>query len=121
MGLPFRLLLGLAIAGLLGLLGLPLASILVRVPPAALLSRMTEPALLEALRLSLVTSAAATGLVVLLGLPVAYLLASRVFPGKRLLEVLIELPMVLPPTVAGLALLLAFGRNGLAGRSLAMV
>jgi molybdate transport system permease protein len=121
MSLPFRLLLGLAVAGLLLLLGLPLASVVTRVPPAELLSRMTEPALLEALRLSLVTSAAATGLVVLLGLPVAYLLASRVFPGKRLLEVLIELPMVLPPTVAGLALLLAFGRNGLAGRSLALV
>jgi molybdate transport system permease protein len=121
MSLPFRLLLGLAVVGLLLLLGLPLASLVARVPPGELLARMTEPALLEALRLSLLTSAAATGLVVLLGLPVAYLLASRVFPGKRLLEVLIDLPMVLPPTVAGLALLLAFGRNGVAGRSLALV
>jgi molybdate transport system permease protein len=121
MGLPFRLLLGFAVAGLVLLLGLPLASVLVRVPPAELLSRMSEPALLEALRLSLVSSAAATGLVVALGLPVAYLLATRAFPGKRLMEVLIDLPMVLPPTVAGLALLLAFGRNGLAGRSLALV
>ncbi len=121
MGLPFRLLLGFAVAGLVLLLGLPLASVLVRVPPAELLSRMSEPALLEALRLSLVSSAAATGLVVVLGLPVAYLLATRAFPGKRLMEVLIDLPMVLPPTVAGLALLLAFGRNGLAGRSLALV
>jgi molybdate transport system permease protein len=121
MGLPFRLLLGVAVAGLVLLLGFPLASVVVRVPPAELLSRMSDPALLEALRLSLVSSAAATAVVVALGLPVAYLLATRVFPGKRLMEVLIELPMVLPPTVAGLALLLAFGRNGLAGRSLALL
>ena len=58
-------------------------------------------------------------LVVALGLPVAYLLATRDFRGKRALEVLIDLPMVLPPTVAGVALLTAFGRTGLAGRALA--
>ncbi len=72
--------------------------------------------MLQALRLSLFTSVAATLVVAVLGLPVAYLLATRNFPGKRLLEVLIDLPMVLPPTVAGVGLLLAFGRNGLAGR-----
>ena len=110
---------GLAVAGLLLLLGLPLASLLVRVPPGDLVDRLGDPLLLDALRLSLVTSAAATLLVVILGLPVAYLLATRTFPGKRLLEVLISLPMVLPPTVAGLALLLAFGRAGLAGGALA--
>jgi molybdate transport system permease protein len=53
-----------------------------------------------------------------LGLPLAYLLATRSFPGKRLLETLLELPMVLPPTVAGVGLLLAFGRQGLAGEVL---
>ena len=114
-----RLLGGLAVAGLLLLLGLPLASLLVRVPPGDLVVRLGDPLLLDALRLSLVTSAAATLLVVVLGLPVAYLLATRTFPGKRLLELLIALPMVLPPTVAGLALLLAFGRAGLAGGALA--
>ena len=51
-------------------------------------------------------------------MPVAYLLAMKRFPGKRLLEVLLELPMVLPPTVAGVGLLLAFGRQGLAGGAL---
>ena len=121
MGLSFRILIGPAVTGLVLLLGLPLASVVSRVPPAELMARMADPLLLEALRLSLVTSAAATALVVVLGLPVAYLLARRRFPGKRLLEVLIDLPMVLPPTVAGFALLLAFGRNGLAGRSLALV
>ena len=119
-GAGHRLLIGLGLAGLFLLLGLPLGAVVTRVPPAALLARMGDPALLEALRLSLGTSACATALVVALGLPVAYLLATRSFPGKRLLEVLIDLPMVLPPTVAGLALLLAFGRAGLAGRALAV-
>ena len=63
----------------------------------------------------MLTSAATTILVVVLGLPVAYLVAMREFPGKRLVEVLVELPIVLPPTVAGVGLLLAFGRTGLAG------
>jgi ABC-type sulfate transport system permease subunit len=59
----------------------------------------------------------ATLLVMLLGLPTAYVLATRTFPGRRVLEVLLELPMVMPPTVAGLALLLTFGRAGLLGGS----
>jgi molybdate transport system substrate-binding protein len=87
--------------------------------PRRLVERLGDPMVLDALRLSLVTSAAATVLVVTLGLPVAWLLATRRFPGKRLLEALVELPMVLPPTVAGVGLLMAFGRTGLAGRVLA--
>jgi molybdate transport system permease protein len=65
------------------------------------------------------TSLGASLTVILLGLPVAYVLATRSFPGKRLFEVLIDLPMVLPPTVAGVGLLLAFGRVGLVGPLLA--
>lgn len=107
-------------AGLmLALLALPLAALLIRVPPARLASRLAEPVVLGALRLSLVTSLAATACVVLLGLPIAWLLATRSFRGKRLVELLVDLPMVLPPTVAGLALLLAFGRAGLTGRAFA--
>jgi molybdate transport system permease protein len=94
-------------------------ALVLRVPPARLLERFRDDALLEALRLSLVTSVAATLSVMLLGLPVAYLLATRSFPGKRLIEAMLELPMVLPPTVAGVGLLLAFGRQGLAGGTLA--
>jgi molybdate transport system permease protein len=86
-----------------------------------LLTRLEEPSVLEALRLSLIASTASTGVVLLLGLPTAYLLASRRFPGKRLLETLIDLPMVLPPTVAGFLLLLAFGRAGLAGGALGLL
>ena len=74
--------------------------------------------MIEALKLSLLTSLIATIAVVVLGLPVAFLLATREFPGKRLVEVLVELPIVLPPTVAGVGLLLAFGRAGLAGKVL---
>ncbi|HUF36062.1 MAG TPA: ABC transporter permease [Gemmatimonadales bacterium] len=113
--------LGGAIGGglLLLLLALPLLGLLFRVDPGRLLGRLTDPVVLEALRLSLVTSAVAAVLVVSCGLPVAYLLATRTFRGKRLVEILVDLPMVLPPTVAGLALLLAFGRTGLAGRGLA--
>lgn len=102
------------------LLGLPLAALVIRVPPATLLARLGQPEVLEALRLSLFTSACSTAAVVLLGLPVAHLLATREFRGKRLLELLIDVPMVLPPTVAGVGLLLAFGRAGLAGGVLRM-
>ncbi|HYM81329.1 MAG TPA: ABC transporter permease [Candidatus Limnocylindria bacterium] len=121
-GVPGRLAwyagLGIASGLALALAVLPLLGLLLRVPPAALLARLGTPVVLEALRLSLVTSLVATALVVAIGLPVAYLLATRRFPGKRVLEVLVDLPMVLPPTVAGLALLLAFGRMGIAGRAI---
>src|SRR5262245_54059433 len=102
---------------MLAMLALPMAALLIRVPPARLAARLAGPVVLDALRLSLVTSLAATACVVLLGLPIAWLLATRTFRGKRLLELLVDLPMVLPPTVAGLALLLAFGRAGLAGQA----
>jgi molybdate transport system permease protein len=107
-----------ASALLVGLLGLPVAALVLRVPPGQLIERFQDPALLEALQLSLLTSVSATLIVMVLGLPLAYLLASRTFPGKRLLEAMLELPMVLPPTVAGVGLLLAFGRQGLAGSAL---
>lgn len=107
-----------AVGGWLAFLGLPLVSLLVRVPPRELWARLLAPASLAALRLSLETSVLATLVVIVLGLPASYVLATRRFPGKRVLEVLVELPMVLPPTVAGVGLLLAFGRAGLAGRVL---
>ena len=107
-----------ALVLLVVLLALPLAGLVTRIPVLTLLARLREPAVLDALRLSLLTSVASTVLVVVLGLPVAHQLASREFPGKRLIELLVDLPMVLPPTVAGVALLTAFGRAGLAGGAL---
>lgn len=109
---------GAAVLLLIALLALPLVALIARVRPELLAARLGDPLVLEALRLSLLASGAATLIVVLLGLPVAWLLATREFPGKRLLEVLLDLPMVLPPTVAGFALLMAFGRAGLAGGAL---
>lgn len=105
---------------LLVLLGLPLLSLLLQVPPGALWARLRAPVVMTALRLSLITSVISAVAVVVLGLPVALLLAAKRFPGKRVLEVVINLPMVLPPTVAGLGLLLAFGRSSLFGHALSL-
>jgi molybdate transport system permease protein len=107
-----------AVALLLLLLGLPLLALLAHVPSGSLLRRLGDPQIQEALRLSLATSLLSTVFVVLVGTPVAYMLATRSFRGKGVVETVIDLPMVLPPTVAGLALLLAFGRAGLTGRAL---
>jgi len=109
---------GLLLGAALALFALPFAALALRVPPGALLARLGEPAVLEALRLSLLTSLASTAAILALGLPLSWLLAFREFRGKSVVESLVLLPMVLPPTVAGLGLLLAFGRAGLAGRSL---
>ena len=117
-GLLMRAAVAAATVAILAFLALPFLALLLRVSPLQLVTRLGEPVVLDALRLSLLTSAAATLTVIVLGLPVAYLLATRDFFGKRVAEVLIDLPMVLPPTVAGFALLMAFGRAGLAGRSL---
>lgn len=76
---------------------------------------MTGDTARKALQLSLVTSTVSTALAILLGTPVAYLLARTRFRAKALVEGLVDLPIVLPPTVAGVALLTAFGRRGLLG------
>jgi molybdate transport system permease protein len=109
----------LALSGLLGaIVALPIASLLLRVSPGTLVAELSDPGVLHTLWLSLGTSVAAAMVSLILGLPMAYLLATRSFPGKRAVEVLLDLPMVIPPTVAGFALLLAFGRAGLLGSSL---
>jgi molybdate transport system permease protein len=114
----FRIAIAIAAVLLLALLALPLVALVVRIPPGDLLARLGQPLVIDALRLSLLTTVAATLLVVVLGTPLAYLLAMKRLPGQRAIEILVMLPMVLPPTVAGLALLMAFGRMGLLGRSL---
>ena len=109
----------LALAAILGaLLALPLAGIALRVNPATLVEQLKTPSVLQSLWLSATTSVAATLVCIVLGLPMAALLATRDFPGKRVIEVLMDLPMVIPPTVAGFALLMAFGRAGLLGGTL---
>jgi molybdate transport system permease protein len=101
------------------LIGLPVAAILARALAGAdMLGSISRPVVVEALRLSLLTSGLTLGVTLLLGTPVAWLLARRDFPGRSLLDGLIELPMVLPPAVAGIGLLMAFGRRGLLGPAL---
>jgi len=117
-GFAIRLGVALAVAFLVLLVALPLISLIIRLPPAELWRRLWEPTVVAALRLSLLTSLVSTIAVAVLGLPVAYLLATRQFRGKKIVETLVELPIVLPPTVAGVGLLLAFGRTGLAGKVL---
>lgn len=108
---------GLWVAGLVGLLVLllPLAALLVRAPWGRVAELATDPDLRSALWLSLVAPAIATAIIVVVGLPLAWLLAHASFPGHRLVRALVLLPMVLPPVVGGVALLLAFGRRGLVG------
>jgi molybdate transport system permease protein len=107
----------LLIPALLGLvfLALPLAGLLVRTPWGTLPQRLTAPGVLDALRLSLVCATAATVLCLLLGVPLAWLLARTSLPGRRLIRALVTVPLVLPPVVGGVALLLVFGRRGLLG------
>ncbi|THV30266.1 ABC transporter permease [Glycomyces paridis] len=103
-----------AVLGLAFLI-LPLAGLLARAPWSELPARLAEPAMLDALRLSLVTATAATALSLLFGVPIAWLLARGDFPGRSLLRALVTVPLVLPPVVGGVALLLVFGRNGIVG------
>src|SRR6266851_9861282 len=110
-------------AGLLVLfLGLPLVGLLSRATGAGdVLAALGRPIVLEALRLSLLTTVAVLVLSLAFGSPLALLLARWRFRGLGLLDSLVDLPIVLPPAVAGLALLLTFGRRGLLGGSLAAV
>jgi molybdate transport system permease protein len=97
-------------------LALPLLAIFLRVlPQEGLWQTLTQPLVVDALRLSTLTSLCSLLLALLLGTPVAYLLARHRFRGAGLVETLLDLPMVLPPTVAGVALLMTFGRHGLLG------
>ncbi|WP_413754269.1 ABC transporter permease [Streptomyces sp. R-74717] len=107
----------LAIPALLAIafLMLPLTGILARTSWGDLGSHLTSPGTTQALKLSLLVSAWALGLSLVLGVPLAWLLARVDFPGKAFVRSLVLLPMVLPPTVGGVALLMAFGRRGLVG------
>ncbi|UYN90204.1 MAG: ABC transporter permease [Anaerolineales bacterium] len=99
-------------------LGLPVAAMLLEGLTPDLLTRLSQAQAVSALRLSLSTSLASTLLAIVLGAPLAFALARWRFRGKALIELIVDLPIVLPPSVAGLALLLAFGRRGLLGGSL---
>lgn len=102
----------------LALLVLPVLAIFLETSPGRLLESLGEQRSRDALLLSLRTSLAAIAIIVVAGTPAAYLLATREFRGRAALTTLIELPLVLPPAVAGIALLAAFGPEGLLGSAL---
>lgn len=108
---------GLVLLGIVGLAGfaLPLAGLLSRTPWSRLLTLLSEEVVVEALRVSLVTSLAATAISAVLGIPLAWMLSRTTFPGQALVRGIVTLPMVLPPVVGGAALLFALGRRGLVG------
>ena len=102
----------------LAFLALPIVGIFFHTSPGQLLDQLSNPVVKDALVVSAKTSLTAQALILLLGTPTAYLLATRRFPGHSLAVTLVELPLVLPPAVAGIGLLAALGREGLLGSSL---
>jgi molybdate transport system permease protein len=97
---------------------LPIVAIFTELTLGELRDGLTSDVALDALRVTAETNLAAMALILLFGTPTAYLLASRSFRGRTLLVTLVELPLVLPPAVAGIGLLAAFGRLGLLGGTL---
>ncbi|MCE5209514.1 MAG: ABC transporter permease [Chloroflexi bacterium] len=98
---------------------LPLISAIVAATPQALIQTLSDPQVLDSMRLTFGAAAAATGLAIVGGVPLAYMLARHRFPGKRLVEAIIDLPIVVPHTAAGIALLMVFGSRGVLGQPLA--
>ncbi|MBA3619187.1 MAG: molybdate ABC transporter permease subunit [Acidothermales bacterium] len=115
-GLPTALLLPAALGA--AFLVLPLGALLVRAPWGTLPDQLASAQVGQALRLSLLSATAATAVCLLLGVPLAWVLARATFPGRRLLRALVTVPLVLPPVVGGVALLLLLGRRGVLGRHL---
>ena len=113
---PARLLVPAALGALF--LALPMVALLVRTPWSDFFTQLTSPAILDALRLSLITSLGALLVVFLVGVPLAWALARVDFPGRTVVRALVIVPLVLPPVVGGVALLSAFGRQGLLGEPL---
>ena len=115
---PFEVVLAVSTGLILAFLLLPILALFLRIPPEDLLSQLTSEVAVDALIVSVKTSVIAHAVVLLLGTPTAYLVATRRFRGRSLVLTLIELPLVLPPAVAGIALFAAFGRAGLLGDTL---
>lgn len=113
-----RLLIVLAALLLIALLVLPLFALVLRSLERGLVNQLANPTVGEAIRISVITTLISTAFIVLSGTPLAYLLARRSFRGRRAVDTLVDLPIVLPPAVAGIALLMAFGRRGLLGEAL---
>ena len=111
----------LALAAGIGLtfLALPIVALFTEVPLSRVPDLLRDPAVRDAIAVTIRTNAVANFLIVSVGTPVAYLLATRAFRGRSIAITLVELPLVMPPAVAGIALLAAFGAGGLLGAPLA--
>ena len=111
----FAATLALATAVALGFLLLPLVAIFLRIPPGELFAQLGSPVAIDAVLVTVKANGIAQAFILVVGTPAAYFIASRRFRGRALAVTLVELPLVLPPAVAGLALLATFGRLGLLG------
>jgi molybdate transport system permease protein len=109
---------GIATSVLFGFVALPILAIFLRVPPAELIAQLRSPVVRDALVVSLRSTLIALALIVAFGTPAAYLLGTKRLRGAALMTTLLELPLVLPPAVAGIGLFAAFGRFGLLGGAL---
>jgi len=107
-----------AVVVALAFLLLPVVAIFVHTSPSHLVDQLSNPVVRDAFVVSVKTSVLAQLLILIVGTPAAYLIATHRFPGRALVITLVELPLVLPPAVAGIALLAAFGRYGLIGTSI---
>lgn len=96
-------------------LSIPIVALFLRTSPASLVENLQDPDVIRAIGLSLVTTLISTMIIILAGTPLAYAHARGQFRFSRLVDTLIDLPLVLPPAVAGVALLMAFGRRGILG------
>jgi molybdate transport system permease protein len=102
-------------------LTIPLAVVIIRAIDAGLVEQLSQPTVAQAIRLSLMTTAISVLLMTALGTPLAYWLARGQVPARPVIETLLDLPIVLPPAVAGIALLMTFGRRGVFGAALAQL
>lgn len=114
----FGIALWLAAVVMLGFLLLPVVAIFLRVPPGELLDQLGSDVVRDAFVVTVKTNLIALVFILVLGTPAAYLIATSSFRGRALVLTLVELPLVLPPAVAGIGLLAAFGRTGLLGDQL---
>jgi molybdate transport system permease protein len=104
-----------AVAITLSFIFLPMIAVFLDMTPKEIWTQLQTPLAHQALKLSVYTTFISLALILLFGTPLAYFLANRQFPGKQILDVLIQLPIVIPPAVAGVGLLMVFGRFGILG------
>lgn len=95
---------------------LPVISIFLKISPSSILGSLSDPIVIDALKLSLFTTVVSSVIVIIVGTPISYVNARYRYHGKELVDTIVDLPVVMPPAVAGIALLMAFGRKGILGQ-----